>query len=104
MRAGLLAGGSPGGGHVLFRAIGGASSSGVSCYHTVAVPNPDRLGDEGHPLHGVYKFKAGFGGEVADFVGRLKNLPVGRRRAEIRDRLEPAYYRLRGSLKGGIYL
>ena len=79
-----------------------ARRRGITCYDMVAVPGPDRLDDEGHPLHGVYKFKAGFGGEVADFVGCL-DLPVGRRRAGLWDRVEPAYYRLHQKLKGDIY-
>ena len=67
----------------------------------VATPSPDSL-DESHPLDGVYKFKVGFGGEMADFLGCL-DLPVKRVRAGLWNRLEPAYYRLHQRLKGDIY-
>jgi peptidoglycan pentaglycine glycine transferase (the first glycine) len=78
-----------------------ARRQGISYYDMVAVPSPDSL-DESHPLYGVYKFKVGFGGEMADFLGCL-DLPVKRVRARLWNRLEPAYYRLHQRLKGDIY-
>ncbi len=78
-----------------------AKRQGITYYDMVAIPSPEDL-DESHPLYGVYKFKIGFGGEVADFVGCL-DLPVKRVRAKLWNRLEPAYYRLHQRLKGDIY-
>lgn len=62
-------------------------------YDMVAVPPPDELDNEGHPLHGVYKFKSGFGGEVTEFLGCL-DLPVRPLRAALWNHIEPVYYRL----------
>ncbi|CAN5907201.1 peptidoglycan bridge formation glycyltransferase FemA/FemB family protein [soil metagenome] len=78
-----------------------AKSHGVTYYDMVSIPNPDEL-NEDHPLYGVYKFKAGFGGEIASFVGCL-DLPVMPARAKLWNRFEPMYYRLYRKLKGDIY-
>ena len=43
-----------------------AKGRGYAYYDMVGVPKPENLG-ESDSLWGVYKFKAGFGGEVADF-------------------------------------
>jgi peptidoglycan pentaglycine glycine transferase (the first glycine) len=79
-----------------------ARQRGITRYDMVAVPSPDNLDDESNSLHGVYRFKVGFGGEIEDFVGCL-DLPVKRVRAELWNRIEPAYYRLHQKLKGDIY-
>lgn len=78
-----------------------AKKRGATCYDMVAIPSPDNL-DESDSLYGVYKFKAGFGGEISDFVGCL-DLPVKRARARLWNRVEPLYYRLHLKLKGDIY-
>ncbi len=79
-----------------------AKRRGVDLYDMVAVPPPDELDNEDHPLHGVYKFKAGFGGEVTDFLGCM-DMRVGPLRAGLWNRFEPAYYRLHQKLRGDIY-
>ena len=71
--------------HLLqWEAMKWAKQHGVTYYDMVSIPSPDEL-HEDHPLYGVYKFKASFGGEMANFVGCL-DLP-----AETRPRkpLEP---------------
>jgi len=69
-----------------------ARQRGLICYDMVGVPRPENL-NEGDSLWGVYRFKAGFGGEIADFLGCL-DLPVKQVRAAAWYRLEPVYYRL----------
>jgi peptidoglycan pentaglycine glycine transferase (the first glycine) len=78
-----------------------AKRRGIACYDMVAVPSPDDL-DESNSLYGVYRFKAGFGGEIVDFVGCL-DLPVKRVRAKLWNVIEPAYYRLHQIVKDNIY-
>ena len=79
-----------------------ARRRGVTYHDMVAVPPPGELDNEDHSLHGVYGFKAGFGGEVADLAGCL-DLRVEPPKARLWNRLEPAYYRLHQKLKGDIY-
>jgi lipid II:glycine glycyltransferase (peptidoglycan interpeptide bridge formation enzyme) len=79
-----------------------AKQRGITRYDMVAVPSPDNLDDESNSLHGVYRFKVGFGGEIEDFVGCL-DLPVKSGRAKLWNRLEPVYYRLHQKLRGDIY-
>ena len=79
-----------------------AKGRGIACYDMVAVPPPDELDNQDHPLHGVYRFKAGFGGEVTEFLGCL-DLPIRPLAAGLWNRLEPVYYRLHQKLKGDIY-
>ena len=50
----------------------------------------------------VYRFKAGFGGEIADFLGCL-DLPVKPVRAAAWYRFEPVYYRLYQKLKHEVF-
>jgi peptidoglycan pentaglycine glycine transferase (the first glycine) len=78
-----------------------AKRHGVTHYDMVAVPSPDDL-HESNSLYGVYRFKAGFGGEMVDFVGCL-DLAVKHVRAKLWNGIEPAYYRLHQKLKGDIY-
>lgn len=65
------------------------------------VPDPDNL-NEDSPYWGVYRFKAGFGGEIEDYLGCL-DLPVYGWRAAVWNRLEPLYYRLYYKLGRGIF-
>ena len=78
-----------------------AKRRGIAYYDMVAVPSPDNL-DESNSLYGVYRFKVGFGGEIADFIGCL-DLPVKRLHAGVWNITEPAYYRLHQKLKANIY-
>jgi peptidoglycan pentaglycine glycine transferase (the first glycine) len=78
-----------------------AKERGITYYDMWGIPTPDEL-DESHPLYGVYKFKAGFGGEMVEFVGSL-DLPVSRARARLWDKVEPVYFRLHQRLKGDVY-
>lgn len=75
---------------------------GMDHYDMWGVPTPDKRDDEDHPLYGVYKFKAGFGGELVDFVGTL-DLPVKRTRAKLWNRIEPWYFRYHQRVKGDVY-
>ena len=79
-----------------------AKQQGIMYYDMVhgGRPQPGQPRREPPPLRG-HKFKVGFGGEVADFVGCL-DLPVKRVRAKLWNRFEPAYYRLHQRLKGDI--
>ncbi len=79
-----------------------AKEHGVTHYDMWGVPTLDELGNEDHPLYGVYKFKAGFGGELVDFVGTL-DLPVNSTRARLWDRVEPWYFRVHQRAKGDVY-
>jgi lipid II:glycine glycyltransferase (peptidoglycan interpeptide bridge formation enzyme) len=79
-----------------------AKERGFTHYDLGAVPSPNNLDDESHPLHGVYKFKVGFGSELVDFVG-CWDLPVSPVRAALWNRTEPVYYRLYQRLKGDLY-
>ena len=78
-----------------------AKERGATYYDMVNVPHPDEL-REGHPMSGIYKFKAGFGGEIADFIG-CYDLPVKPRPAKLWNRIEPVYYRLHQRVKGDFY-
>ncbi len=78
-----------------------AKGRGLTHYDMWGIPTPEKR-NEDHPLYGVYKFKAGFGGEVEDFVGSL-DLPIERVRAGLWDKTEPTYYRIYQRLKGDVY-
>jgi len=78
-----------------------AKARGLDQYDMVGMPTVDNL-NEGDPLWGVYRFKAGFGGGVADFIGCL-DLPVGRARARLWNVVEPVYYRVYQRLKHDVY-
>ena len=79
-----------------------AKRQGAVLYDMMAVPGPGDLENKDHPLHGVYQFKVGFGGEVKDFVGCL-DLPVKPAQAKLWNRAEPVYYRAYRKLKKDIY-
>jgi lipid II:glycine glycyltransferase (peptidoglycan interpeptide bridge formation enzyme) len=79
-----------------------AKERGFTHYDLGAVPSPNNLDDEGHPLYGVHKFKEGFGSALVDFVG-CWDLPVSPVRAALWDRVEPVYFRLHQRLKGDVY-
>ncbi len=78
-----------------------ARERGITYYDMVSIPSPDEL-HEDHPLYGVYRFKAGFGGEIKDFVGCL-DLPVKPNLAKLWKKAEPVYYRAYRRLKKDIY-
>ncbi len=44
-----------------------ARSQGITTYDMVAIPNPDNL-NENDPMWGLYRFKSGFGGTIAEFA------------------------------------
>lgn len=79
-----------------------AKRQGAILYDMMAVPSSGELENEDHPLHGVYEFKDGFGGEVKDFVGCL-DLPIKPAQAKLWNQLEPWYYRAYRKLKKDIY-
>ena len=78
-----------------------AKERGITYYDMVSIPSPDELHKE-HPLYGAYKFKAGFGGEIRDFLGCL-DLPIKPAQAKLWNRLEPWYYRAYRKIKKDIY-
>jgi peptidoglycan pentaglycine glycine transferase (the first glycine) len=78
-----------------------ARERGIRYYDMVGIPKPEDR-NEDDPYYGVYRFKIGFGGEVADFPGCL-DLPIKPARANAWYRLEPAYYRLYYKLKGNVF-
>ena len=78
-----------------------ARQRGLTYYDMVGVPRPENL-NEGDSMWGVYRFKAGFGGEIADFLGCL-DLPVKPVRAAVWYRFEPVYYRLYQKLKHEVF-
>ena len=78
-----------------------AKQNGATRYDMMAIPTPDEMHKD-HPWYGVYKFKAGFGGDVEEFPGCL-DLPVKSAQAKLWNRIEPTYYRLHQRLKGDIY-
>ncbi len=78
-----------------------AKEQGITFYDMVAIPNPENLNEE-DSMYGLYRFKAGFGGRVAEFVGCL-DLPVASLRAAAWNRIEPLYYRAYKRLKHDVY-
>jgi peptidoglycan pentaglycine glycine transferase (the first glycine) len=78
-----------------------ARERGLTHYDMVGVPKPEEL-DERTSLWGVYKFKEGFGGELADTLGCF-DLPVRKARAAAWYKLEPTYYRLYYKLKDNVF-
>lgn len=78
-----------------------ARERGAKLYDMMAIPSRAEM-DENHPLYGVYKFKVGFGGEMADYVGCL-DLAVKPFQARAWNRIEPTYYRLYRKAKGDLY-
>jgi lipid II:glycine glycyltransferase (peptidoglycan interpeptide bridge formation enzyme) len=78
-----------------------ARQLGLTYYDMVGVPRPENL-NEGDSMWGVYRFKAGFGGEITDFLGCL-DLPVKPMRAAAWYRFEPIYYRLYQKLKHEVF-
>ncbi len=79
-----------------------AKEHGHTYYDMVAIPNPDELEDESHPMHGLYRFKSGFGAEIREFVGCL-DWYIKPMRAKAWNRLEPAYYRIYQKITGDVY-
>lgn len=78
-----------------------ANARGITYYDMVAIPNPEKL-NEDDPMWGLYRFKAGFGGEIREFLGCL-DLPVRNVRAAAWYRFEPLYYRLHLRLRHDNY-
>ena len=78
-----------------------AKRNGLRYYDMVGVPNPENL-NEGDSLWGVYKFKVGFGGEIADSLGCL-DLPIRLTRAAAWHKFEPVYYRLYQKIKNNVF-
>ena len=78
-----------------------AKGRGATYYDMVNIPRPDEL-TEDHPMYGIYRFKAGFGGEMANFIG-CYDLPVKPAQAKLWNKMEPIYYRLHQRVKGDFY-
>jgi lipid II:glycine glycyltransferase (peptidoglycan interpeptide bridge formation enzyme) len=78
-----------------------AKARGITYYDMVAIPNPDEL-NENSPMWGLYRFKVGFGGEIAEFLGCL-DLRVRRVRAAAWYHFEPLYYRAYVRLRHNSY-
>jgi peptidoglycan pentaglycine glycine transferase (the first glycine) len=78
-----------------------AKGRGLTHYDMVGAPKPEDL-NESSSLWSVYKFKEGFGGEIADSLGCF-DLPVRGARAAAWYRLEPVYYRLYYKLKNNVF-
>ena len=78
-----------------------AKRRGMTYYDMVGVPRPENL-NENDSMWGVYRFKAGFGGGVTDFLGCL-DLPVKPMRAAAWHKFEPVYYRLYYKLKHEVF-
>jgi len=78
-----------------------AKRNGLTYYDMVAIPNPDRLNEQ-DPMYGLYRFKVGFGGEPAEFLGCL-DLPTRPLLATAWYGFEPLYYRLYMRLKHNNY-
>lgn len=70
-----------------------AKQHGITYYDMVAIPNPDSLNEQ-DPMWGLYRFKSGFGGDIAEFVG-CYDLPIKQARAWAWYNFEPIYYRIR---------
>jgi lipid II:glycine glycyltransferase (peptidoglycan interpeptide bridge formation enzyme) len=78
-----------------------AKSQGITYYDMVHVPRSARLNQD-HPQHGLYRFKAGFGGEVVEHLGCL-DLPTRRFRSRLWDLVEPIYGKLHKQITGVIF-
>ncbi|HZB83182.1 MAG TPA: peptidoglycan bridge formation glycyltransferase FemA/FemB family protein [Rubrobacteraceae bacterium] len=78
-----------------------AKRRGLTHYDMVGVPKPEDL-DESSSLWNVYKFKEGFGGEIADSLGCF-DLAVKRGRAAAWYKFEPVYYRLYYKLNNNVF-
>ena len=84
-----------------WEAMDWARQRGLTYYDMVGMPRPENL-NEDDSMWGVYRFKAGFGGEIADFLGCL-DLPIRSVRAAAWYRFEPVYYRLYQKLKHEVF-
>ncbi len=78
-----------------------AKRHGYTYYDMVAIPNPDSL-DESDSMYGLYKFKVGFGGEIAEFLGCL-DWRIQPLRAAAWYHFEPLYYRAYQKIKHDVY-
>jgi peptidoglycan pentaglycine glycine transferase (the first glycine) len=78
-----------------------AKQRGITRYDMWGISKLDKPYKD-HPLYGVSKFKAGFGGGIENFLGCL-DLPVSRVRARAWDGVEPLYFRAYQRLKGDVY-
>jgi lipid II:glycine glycyltransferase (peptidoglycan interpeptide bridge formation enzyme) len=68
----------------------------------VAVPDPDKLDDPNDSMHGLYRFKAGFGGTVTEFMREMVRF-YRPRTAALWYRLEPLTYRIYKRLMHDVY-
>lgn len=75
---------------------------GIATYDMVAVPDPDKLQDPSDSMHGLYRFKAGFGGTVTEFMREMVRF-YRPRTAELWYRLEPLTYRVYKRLMRDVY-
>ena len=78
-----------------------AKRHGYTYYDMVAIPNPNRL-NESSSMWGLYRFKSGFGGEIAEFLGCL-DMRVRKLQAWAWYKFEPVYFRAYLKLKCNIY-
>lgn len=75
---------------------------GITTYDMVAVPDPDKLADPNDSMHGLYRFKAGFGGTVTEFMREMVRF-YRPRTAALWYRLEPLTYRIYKRLMHDVY-
>lgn len=78
-----------------------ARRHGITYYDMVAIPNPANL-NENDSMYGLYRFKSGFGGRIAEFVGCL-DWRVEPLKARAWYHWEPLYYRAYQKLKHDVY-
>lgn len=82
-----------------WRAMEDAKAAGCQVYDMYGIPPTD---DEGHPMHGLYRFKTGFGGTIVHRPGSV-DIPLGQlyRLYAVAERLRNFWYkRVRKLLAG----
>ncbi|MFP4112997.1 MAG: lipid II:glycine glycyltransferase FemX [Spirochaetota bacterium] len=74
-----------------WHAISRAKEEGLAWYDLFGVPPAD---DPGHPMHGLYRFKTGFGGDLVHRLGAWDSLrrPLASRAYRVAERLRDVYF------------
>lgn len=75
---------------------------GLTTYDMVAIPDPKDLDDPNHSMHGLYRFKSGFGGEVKEFTREFIR-SYKPRIGQLWYETEPLTYRMYKKLRKDVY-
>lgn len=75
-----------------WNAMRDAMEAGCSCYDMFGIPPAE---DENHPMHGLYRFKTGFGGRHVSYCGTWDRVlrPLAGRAFRVAERARDYYYK-----------